>query len=163
MKRIGPYKVVYGDSKVVNLWEEEEKAKWFESHKKDKYSMKDIEEYAYSRYRGLKDSVDEDVRTSMEQQIRRVIRHNFDLKKIDGRYVYQLNEYEVIYLVNDLLSNYFKGLIYPENSRLSLDEKIELLSMSKLVFNNFDRYSETVQMIDAGLEELKKKKEKSKK
>lgn len=92
---------------------------WFrnEENKKELYSVKDIVNYICSRFMGLKGSLNEDSKLSLEKQIRRVMKNNFDLPKTEKRYKYVLGQAEVIYMVNELMSDYLSKLIYSDVRR----------------------------------------------
>lgn len=87
---------------------------WFRNreNRKKLYSVKDIVDYVCSRFMGLKESLNEDSKLSLEKQIRRVMKKNFDLPKTEGSYKYVLGQAEVIYMVNELMSDYLGNLIY---------------------------------------------------
>lgn len=86
---------------------------WFEDNEKELYSVKDIVSYIYSLYPGLKESLNEDSKLSLEKQIRRVMKKKFDLLRNDKNYRYVLGETEVIYLVDVLMRDYLEHLIFP--------------------------------------------------
>lgn len=100
---------------------------WFEhdENKKELYSVKDIKKYIYLRYLGLKESLDEDSSASLEKQIRRLMKKNFNLPKNDKSYKYVIDEAKVIYLVNELLGReYLENLVFPD---VSSEQKYELV------------------------------------
>lgn len=87
---------------------------WFKNHKKELYSVKDIENYAFSVFAGLEDSLTADSKLSLEKQIRRVMRSNFKLARNEKSFKYCLGQAEVMFLVNTLMKDYLNNLIYPE-------------------------------------------------
>lgn len=86
---------------------------WLDNHKKELYSVKDIENYMFSVFDGLEKSLTPDSKLSLEKQIRRVMKANFELPKIEKSYKYVLGKAETMYLVNTLMKSYLEKLIYP--------------------------------------------------
>lgn len=131
-------KIIVENGGIMNIHdpvEESLEQEWFETHEKDKYSMTDFIEYSFSRFPGLKESIEElekgnpenDVQATIEQKIRRTIKKNFSIKKKFGRDSYELDKFDTIYLVNDLLRDYFNKFIFIHKEPFTVEEKLELL------------------------------------
>lgn len=140
MSRHKNYKiVVVNDNKVMNIHdplEEQLEQEWFKTHKKDMYSMSDFMDYAYSQYLGLKESIEElekgapesDIIATIKQKIRRTIKKNFSVKRNSSKDAYKLDKLDMIYLINDLLKDYFNKFVFIHKERFSTEEKIKLLN-----------------------------------
>ena len=140
-------KIIVENGGIMNIHdpvEESLEQEWFETHEKDKYSMTDFMEYSFSRFPGLKESIEElekgnpesDVQATIEQKIRRKIKKNFSIKKKFGRDSYELDKSDTIYLVNDLLRDYFDKFIFIHKEPFTVEEKLELIKSFVLAADN---------------------------